>query len=216
MKPSVWKSTLEEFREQVGSRRPVPASGSVSAVTASMALNLLVKVLEITAHKKEFAADPERLGVLLEAARTESVRLEQYADEDVAAFNAYLESTRLSQANDAERNRRKQQIALNLQPVIEGPAQAARSAAAGIDLCAGALALVPKSLIADLGAAAALLAGAARALTLSAEFNIRKLASDRDAYVQTLVQIQDLKREVLEQERSVGRQVAAMIAGKGP
>ena len=212
MKPTVWESTLEEFREQVASRRPVPASGSVSAVSASLALNLLVKVLEITAHKKGFAADPGRLGTLLEAAKAESARLERYADEDVAAFNAYLQSAKLPQSNDAERGRRQQATASCLQQVIEGPFQAARSAAAGIGICADALPLVPKSLIADLGSAVALLAGAARGLMVSAEFNIRQLAGGAKAFHQLTAQLEGLGREVSERENSVGRQVAAMIA----
>lgn len=216
MKPSVWESTLEEFREQVAGRRPVPASGSVSAVSASLALHLLIKVLEITAHKKGFAADPGRLGTLLEAAKAESARLERYADEDVAAFNAYLESVKLPQSNDVERGRRQQAMASALQQVIQGPFRAAGSAAAGMGLCAGALTLVPKSLIADLGSAVALLAGAARGLIVSAKFNIRQLAGDPGSYSQVTAQLQDLEREVVEREHSIGQQVAAMIAGEDP
>jgi methenyltetrahydrofolate cyclohydrolase len=214
MKPSVWESTLEEFRKQVGGRRPVPASGSVSAVAASLSLHLLVKVLEITAYKKGFAADPEKLKTLIEASKAESARLERYADEDVAAFNSYLESAKLPESNDAERGLRRRARESALQQVIEGPLQAARSAAGGLGLCAGTLALIPKSMIADLGAAASLLAGASRGLMVSAEFNIRQLAADRNAYSQAAAQLEELKREVREQERSISRQVAAMIGGK--
>lgn len=216
MKPSLWEATLKEFREQVAGRTPVPASGSVSTVSASLALDLLVKVLEITAHKKGFAADPGKLATLLAAVKAESMRLERYADEDVSAFNAYLQSVKLPKSNDADRGRRQRAMASALRQVIEGPFQAARSAAAGIDLCAGALAVAPKSLIADLGSAAALLAGAARGLILSAEFNIRQLAADQEAYSQIMVQLAELKREVLDREGSLSRQVTGRMAEKDP
>jgi len=214
MKPSVWESTLEQFRDQVAGRQPVPASGSVSAVAATLALSLLAKVLEITVNKKGFAGDAERLGKLLEAGKALSARLAQFADEDVAAFNAYLKSAKLPQADDRERKDRTQAMTAALQQVIQVPFQAAQSAGMGLGLCADAVAMAPKSLIADLGAAAGLLAGAAHGLIVSAQSNIRQLAGGPEAYAQLTAQLERLEREISEQESSLRRQVASVIAGK--
>ena len=216
MKPSVWQSTLEEFRDQVASRQPVPASGCVSAVTANLALNLVVKVLEITQRKKGFEGEAEKLRALMNDAKTLSATLAGYADEDVAAFNAYLNSARLPESDDEERAKRKQAMAAALQQVIQAPFCAASSAAFGMRLCSDAVALVPKSLIADLGSAAALLAGAARALIVSAEFNIRQLAGDPGDYRKVSAQLQDLEREVLQKENSMRKQVASLLPQEKP
>jgi methenyltetrahydrofolate cyclohydrolase len=214
MKPSVWESTLEQFRNQVASRQPVPASACVSAVSACLALNLLVKVLEITVNKKGFSGDPGRIETLLDAAKTLSARLARYADEDVAAFNAYLKSAKLPKSHDEEREKRKRAMAAALQQVISVPFEAARSAASGTELCADAIGLVPNSLIADLGAAVTLLAGAVRGLMVSTESNIRQLADDQEHYHQIAAQLEDLEREVLKRENSVRRKVASIIAGE--
>jgi len=214
MNSSVWESTLEQFRDQVASRQPVPASACVAAVSATLAINLLIKVLEITANKKGGAGDLDRIATLLDAAKTLSARLARYADEDVAAFNAYLKSAKLPKSHDAERDKRKRTIDAALQQVIQLPFQAAGSAATGIELCADAIGLVPKSLIADLGAAVTLLAGAVRGLMVSAEFNIRQLADDQEAYHQITAQLADLEREVLKRGNSIRRQVASIIAGE--
>ncbi|HUZ45624.1 MAG TPA: cyclodeaminase/cyclohydrolase family protein [Terriglobia bacterium] len=212
MKPSVWQSTLEQFRDQVASRQPVPASGCVSAVIANLALNLLIKVLEITQHKKGFEGEAEKLRALMNDAKTLSAQLAEYADEDVAAFNAYLDSARLPKSNDEERAQRKQAVAVALQQAIQTPFQAANSAASGMGLCFRAAGLVPQSLIADLGSAAALLAGAARAFIMSAEFNIRQLAEDSSGYRKVSAQLQDLEREVSEKENSMRKQTASLLA----
>jgi formiminotetrahydrofolate cyclodeaminase len=214
MNSSVWQSTLEEFRDRVGSRQPVPASGCVAAVSATLAINLLAKALEITSSKKSSTVESQKLKTLLDAARALATRLARYADEDVALFNAYLKSAKLPESNDQERHQREHTMAAAVRQVIEAPFDAARAASSGIQLSADAAAVVPKFLLADLGSAAALLGGAARGLILCAESNIRQLAASQETYRQTATQLQDLERAVARQEDAVRRQVTSRIAGE--
>jgi formiminotetrahydrofolate cyclodeaminase len=155
MADSIWKSKLEEFRVQVASRAPVPAGVSVAAVSATLGLNLLIKVLEITRKRKDFSGDPRKIEEWLTSARTESDRLKQYADQDVVAYAEYM----------ATRN------AAALRKAIEVPLGAARAAAAGIKLCADAADITPASIAPDLGTATILLTGAVRSILLSVESN---------------------------------------------
>jgi formiminotetrahydrofolate cyclodeaminase len=214
VRPSVWNSSLEQFRDDVASTKPVPASVCVSAVCATFALGLLIKVLEITANKTGFTGDLGKVQALLGAARTASARVAQYADEDVTAFDSYLNIVRSPKSNDKEREDRKRAMALALDQVIQVPFDAARLVASGMDLCAAATGVVPKSLIAEVGAAAVLLAGAARGLIVSAEFNLRQLGDDSHSDDEITAQLQDLDRKVLRQEDSIRQQVASLIAGK--
>lgn len=216
MIPSVWQSTLDELRDRVASVEPVPASGCVAAVSATLGISLLIKALEITSNKKGFAGESQKLNTLLNAAKALAARLAQYADEDVTSFNAYLKSAKLPESNDAERDERQQAMAVAVRQAIETPVEAAHAAGPGIRLAADAVGIVPKSLIADLGAAAALVAGAVRGLIFCAESNIRQLASDQDAYQEVSRQLQDLEREVARQEDALRREVAARIAGEDP
>src|SRR5271165_3554116 len=117
MADSIWKSTLGQFRDQLAGSAPVPAGVSVAAVSASLGVSLLIKVLEITRRRKDFHGDPEKIEQLLISARAASRELDRYADEDVAAFAAYMAS------------RRTPNEAAALRIAIETPLAAARSAA---------------------------------------------------------------------------------------
>jgi methenyltetrahydrofolate cyclohydrolase len=202
MMSGIWKATLESFRESVASAEPAPAGVSVSAVSATLGISLLQKVLEIVAKRKTFAGDRGRLASLRQAADNESERLTQCADEDVAAYRAYLEARRLRTA-DAE-------TARALREVNETPLKAARSALLGLDLCADAAGIVNGAVAADLGTAAILLAGAIRAMLLSVDANLRQ-QPDRE----TSVECREIEEKALRQLDSVLRQVTILAGSAG-
>ena len=60
MEASIWSASLAGFRERVAGTDPVPAGVAVSAVTASLALALLAKVLAIAGGRKNGSAAPVR------------------------------------------------------------------------------------------------------------------------------------------------------------
>jgi formiminotetrahydrofolate cyclodeaminase len=160
MDTSVWAGTLAAFREKVGGTDPVPASVAISAVTASLALALLAKVLAIAGKKKDLAA-------LLVAAHAESHRLARLADEDIRAFNQYMECKR--QGRD---------LTAAIRNAIEVPMEAARSAVRGLELCVEAAEVVQGLTAADIGGAATLLSAAVRAMLFSVDFNVRAMRPD--------------------------------------
>jgi formiminotetrahydrofolate cyclodeaminase len=181
MKDSIWKSTLEEFRDQLAGRDPVPAGVSVAAVSASLGLSLLMKVLEITKKRKDFDGDPEKIEEMLDSARAESRELERYADEDIVAFAQYMASRRTSNQAAA------------LRKAIETPLAAARAAASGLKLCTAAAAITPASIAPDLRTAAVLLAGSVRAMLLSVESNALRL-TDREFQDDIAREVENLKQ----------------------
>lgn len=164
MEASVWSRTLDEFRHKIDSGEPVPAGVSISAVTASFALALLAKVLDIVARRKNFAGDRQRLRDLRDAARAESMRFTRLADEDIQAFNEYLECAR--GCDD-------QAIAAAARKTIEVPMNGARAAVRGLELCEEAAGMVRGSIAADIGIAAALLSGCVRAISISVDSNLK-------------------------------------------
>ena len=173
--PSVWRTTLEEFREKAASRDPSVAAVAVASVSAACALSLVVMVLEITENRKTFQGDRKRLQALVEAAVTESGRLARYADEDPAAYAHYMRCLRMPKDTDAERVHRQQAIASALRRATEVPLSAARAAMAGLNVCAEAAEMAHGSAATDLGGAAQLLAGAVRAMLLSVDANLASL-----------------------------------------
>ena len=169
---SLWSGTLAGFREKASGTDPVPASVAISAVTASLALALLAKVLAIAGKSKRFIysahpGDRQRIGALLEAAREESARLTHLADEDIAAFNQYMDC-----------KRQGGELTAAIHKAIEVPMDAARSVVRGLGLCAEAAVMIQGLTAADIGAAGALLFGAVQAMLLSVDFNIREMSKD--------------------------------------
>lgn len=161
MEASIWTGTVAALRDRAAATEPVPAGVALSAVTASLALALLVKVLAIARIKKSFGGDRHRVAELLDAARAESSRLTSLADEDVQAFSYYLESK-----GQATRK------------AIEIPMEAARSAVRGLGLCVEAASLISGLTASDVGAASNMLVGAVRAMLVSVDFNLNAMSSD--------------------------------------
>lgn len=215
MPTHVWDSTLEDFRSATASGEPLPAGVSVSAVSASLAFGLLAKVLKVSGRRKDFAGNLAKLEALVESARSESKRMMQFAEEDIAAFNTYMATARLPQATDAEREERKRAVDSAVRKAIEVPLAAARAAAAGIALCGEAAGMVHPIVAADLGAATSLLAGAMRVFLLCADSNIRQVAPDPSAYRDAITARFEWENKASRQAESVFRQVAAAIDAAG-
>src|SRR5579863_8075978 len=132
-----------EFCDQVASRSPAPAGVAAAAVAADLGMSLLIKTLIITGKRPD----------LLEAARAESGRLRQAADDDIVTVREMMRTRDPRNANEA-------------------PLRAARSAAAGLELCAQVEGEIGGLLAADLSAAAALLSGAVRAIQACVDANL--------------------------------------------
>lgn len=205
--PSLWQSTLEQFREKVASRDPSVAAVAVAAVSASCALNLVVMVLEITANRKNFQGDRHRLDALVEAALAESERLARYADEDPAAYAKYVRCLRMPKNTEEERAARDHAIAGALRRATEVPLAAANAALAGLNICAQAVEIAHGAVATDLGGAAMLLAGAARAVLLSVDANLEALG-ETEFRDQVAAERGELEERAVRQSNSVRKRIA--------
>jgi formiminotetrahydrofolate cyclodeaminase len=166
MSDSIWDITLASFRDRMASHEPVPAGVTAAAVSATLALALLSKVLQVTLRHKNFTGDPEHVSALLEDGRNLSGILEQLADDDVAAFRDYLDCVRSKQPTGSA-----------LRKTIEVPLNVARAAFAGITLCEKSAGHVHQVVAPDLGVASALLAGAVQSTLVTLKSNLEQLPS---------------------------------------
>jgi formiminotetrahydrofolate cyclodeaminase len=207
----MWESTLETFRSAAASGEPVPAGVAVAAVSASLALGLLAKVLKVSGRRKGFRGNLSKLESLVESSRAESKRMMRFAAGDMAVFKAYMARTRLPERTAAERQQRKRAVDSAARKAIEMPIAAARAAASGIDLCANATSMVHTFVAADLGAAAQLLLSALRVFLLCADSNIRQLGSDPASYRGVTAGLDELESKAFRQADSVLKKVASAI-----
>jgi formiminotetrahydrofolate cyclodeaminase len=131
---------------------------SIAAASASLALRVLHGVLEIAASKQS----SETIAELLDSSAREAHNLARLAQEDGQVYAVYVQA----------RRERSPNVQIALQRAIETPMAAARSAAAGIDLCRQALPFSQGAIAADVGGAAVVLAGAVRAILGCVEANL--------------------------------------------
>jgi formiminotetrahydrofolate cyclodeaminase len=204
-------STIGSLRDQLASTAPAPAGVSAACISASFALGLLEKVIAISVTKKEFLGDAERLETLRTAAGVESARLLRFAAEDAASFNEYVRCLRLPRDTGEERAERDRAKEAAMRRAIEVPLQAACSAELGIGLCAGAAGTVHAFVIADLGAAAALLDGAIRAMLVSVDYNLGQISSAGPLHRDSRVERTRLARDSARNSNLVLERVASVI-----
>lgn len=209
-------STLERFREAAASGRPTPAGVAVAAVSASFAFGLLAKALAVSGRRDARSVNCAKLEPLTAAARAESNRMLQLAADDIAAFEAYLASARLPHATDQESLARRQAVDSALRQTIDLPFAAARSAAAGLQLCADAVAMTHLVVLADLATAVTLLSGALRAFLICAESNVRQLAPRISPHREQLANETDRHKPSLRQAEEVLEQIATALEAADP
>jgi len=193
-------TTVEAFHAAAGGSEPVPAGVSISAVSAGLALALLAKVLRITAGRKDFESDRARIAQLMQEARDESGKLMALADDDVEAFNGYLACIRSGGDKQAA-----------ICQTIEVPMAGARSTLRGLGICAEAVARVRGLTAADLAMAAALLRGAARAMLVSVDFNLKLLESNKGFGETILAERQELELQAVGYDDIVTAAIRALL-----
>jgi formiminotetrahydrofolate cyclodeaminase len=191
MESSIWSSTLESFLDRMAGPEPTPASVTAAAVTASFASALLIKVLEISGKRKDFAGDRQQLAELIEAARAEKAKLAQAADEDILAFRSYMDHLRIPRV--AGEGERQSGFFAAARRAVEVPMSAARSAVRSLEVCVVAIDLASSHVVADVGGAAVLLSGAVRTMAVSIDSNLRQLRGDAHYYTRTMSERQALE-----------------------
>ncbi|MGH8298123.1 MAG: cyclodeaminase/cyclohydrolase family protein [Steroidobacteraceae bacterium] len=209
-------STLERFREAAASGHPTPAGVAVAAVSASFAFGLLAKALAVSGRRDARSVNLAKLEPLTAAVRAESSRMLQLADDDIAAFEAYLAGARLPHATDRERLERRQALDSALRQAIDLPLAAARSAAVGLQLCAEAVSMTHLVVLADLATAVTLLSGALRAFLLCAGSNVRQLAPETSSHRELLAKETDRHKRVLRQAEEVLERVTGALEAAAP
>lgn len=204
--------TLERFRSEVAGQQPMPAGVAIAAVSAGFALGLVAKVLAVVGRRsKQSAETAVKLEPLAGAAQAASQRMLQVAGDDTAAFEAYLSARRLPHSTEPERQARQEAIHSAVRHAIELPLAAAQEAAAGLQLCSEVSTFTPVALLADVGVAATLLAGALRGFLLCAQSNVRQLAPDIASFGERLVAETKRHGQALHQAEAVLERARAAV-----
>lgn len=167
---SLWSMPLASFREAVV-RRSSPGCGAAAAASADFGLALVMKGLKISNAKHHDA----RRTRLLEDAEELLEQLADYADQDVQAFEEYLEAMKMSKNSESERVRRQQALDEAALRVNRIPLITAEACLDGLGLAEAAFPLTDTFLQSDTVAGALLLHSGLSSVLLNVDTNLSSL-----------------------------------------
>jgi len=174
---------LVRYLEDAAAAQPTPGGGSVAAVAAALASTMASMAAAFTAGKEKFRAvqgEIEQALARLEGARR---RLLDLAHQDMHAYKTIMDAYRLPKGTDAEKAARAEAVRAATKQSL-GVVEAVLGGADEVIALARRLAdIANPNLISDVGVAAELALGAARAAVINAEVNLGGYKDAADAQV---------------------------------
>jgi formiminotetrahydrofolate cyclodeaminase len=179
---SYLKAAVDEYLRELSGRKIVPGGGSAAALTASLGAGLNLMVINYSktgGHEKE-----SPLGALAAEQEKSMEKLSALIDTDCRAFAGLMQA--LSSGKDAQEE---------YKAAAGAPMDICKECFVSVKIAASLLEIGNKSLITDVGCAAAVLEGAFRAAALNVEINLKKI--EDPAFVE------DLKSELCRMEKDI-------------
>lgn len=154
----LWDMTLAQFREACA-ERALPGCGAVAAVVADFGLALVIKALRVSEEREPHAAR----GELLRSAQALLGRPGAFADDDVAAFQDYLNA----EGREAQQSAARQACAV--------PLDTAHACSQALAIAEAAWPEVVESVRCDVKAGALLIYAAIESVLLNVEADLSGL-----------------------------------------
>jgi len=162
----LWQLSLAQFRHSVA-ERALPGCGAVTAITADLAVALIVKALRVSAAHGDASCN-----ALLADARSLLGRPGAFADDDVAVFSDYLKD---DEGRKPDLSRQSCAV----------PLATAHACVEALGIAERALPMVEPSLRCDVEAAVLLLSACVDAVLLNVEADMDELDAQARADVQS-------------------------------
>jgi formiminotetrahydrofolate cyclodeaminase len=180
-------------------------------VGAALGFGLVIMALEVSLNKEKDPARASRTRALVEAARELLTKLKSHADEDIDAFERYLETLRLPKEGDEQKASRQKSISDAMEQATRAPLNAADDTLAGLEIAVAAVELTAKNVISDLGAGAAMMEAGVRGVLLNVTINLPHL-SDQSLIEEFSARKKELERLATERAAVVSEAVEDLLA----
>lgn len=193
MTQSIWDLSLRSALEQTASKSPTPGGGSIAPISASFGLGLVMMALEVTRAKQT----SDQLDHALAKGRVLLAELTEFADRDVAVFQAYMDALGLPKSTDSEQALRASARDKAVWEAARTPLLAAESCVRCLQYTEAVLTLVQKNVFSDLLAGADLLIGGLKAVLRTVDINLPALRepATRRAFAERAMQLEQTATE---------------------
>jgi formiminotetrahydrofolate cyclodeaminase len=172
---------LARYLSDAAAAQPTPGGGSVAAMAAALASTMASMAAGFTAGREKFkAVEPEVRQAMMQLAELRQSCLD-LAHQDMAAYEAIMAAYKLPKATDAEKAARAEAVRQTTKASL-GLVQKGLEAMAEIIAISRRLAEIANpNLVSDVGVAAELALGAARAAHINVAVNLSGYADAADA-----------------------------------
>jgi len=204
---SIYRLSLGDFLERLGSGDPTPGGGTAAAVVGALGAALIEMTANLTIGKPRLADVQEQARSIEARAADLRRRLEQLGDADAEAFDKVTAAYKLPRADDGQKATRAEAIQLALHTAADVPMETARVAADVVELAEQAAPLLNPAVISDVLVGALLAQAALNGAALNVEINLTSM-TDRvsvEQYSNQLTRARQGLNERVERILATGR-----------
>ncbi|WP_455099725.1 cyclodeaminase/cyclohydrolase family protein [Peptostreptococcus stomatis] len=188
--------SLEEFAQDLGSKKSMPGGGSVAAYALNLANGLASMVANFTSGKKKYAAYQADIEKILEKCQAFHRESMDMVDRDAEAFLPLAAVYKMPSDTDEEMEAKYAQMQICLTRAASVPLDLLRLSKKVLDLHEDLLEKGSIMLLSDVGVGVAMLRSAALSARINVMINIKDI--DDQAYVtRTNEEVEDLVADIV-------------------
>lgn len=188
--------SLEEFAQDLGSKKSMPGGGSVAAYALNLANGLASMVANFTSGKKKYSAYQADIEKILEKCQAFHRESMDMVDRDAEAFLPLAAVYKMPSDTDEEMEAKYAQMQICLTRAASVPLDLLRLSKKVLDLHEDLLEKGSIMLLSDVGVGVAMLRSAALSARINVMINIKDI--DDQAYVtRTSEEVEDLVADIV-------------------
>lgn len=168
----MFSMSLRDVLRASASADPTPGGGSVSAIAAAFATSMAAMVCNLTIGKKKYKDVEDEISVIRNKALSMLNRLEELVNDDIAAFNRFMECFKMPKDTPEEKEIRTVMMQDALKTATRVPMDIAKECLVLLNLVNRISVIGNAMAISDAGVAAHLGHAALKASLLNVEINI--------------------------------------------
>ena len=203
--------TVEDLLERLSSSAPVPGGGSAAALVGAMGASLVAMVAALTVGREAYAEVDRAARQVGEAAASLRQELVDLAEQDSAAYQAFVNARHLPRETDAQRAARASAMQDASKLSAEAPLRSARAARDALKLARSIAPIGNRNAVSDAGVAAQLASAAVRGAILNVRINLPLLAEDEPLRLSAPAELADLERETADLEAAALADVSSRL-----
>ncbi|MEO6578354.1 MAG: cyclodeaminase/cyclohydrolase family protein, partial [Candidatus Limnocylindria bacterium] len=169
---------MRDLVQRMATSDPVPGGGSAAAMAGAMGAALIHMVVELTIGRPGMESNARQLTEVGVASAQFQSELMSLVDADAVAYGAVVQSRRLPNTTEREREIRVMHFNAAIREAVRAPLAVARAASEVLELATRLAPIGNRNAISDVGVGAMLASTSLRGAALNVEINLPMVKGD--------------------------------------